>query len=170
MSVIEHTRLEREQPDAGWRPVFRPAISWDTHYSGTQFGNSYFSTPKREFLSSMAFQEYLAFFHPLPLALHAAWVFDVHFRNPVTDPSSNKIPFGLRDGRMVEVSEVESGLACRCVCPSCGQPLQARKGPIRTHYFAHDPSDRPSISKCSRNSPRPTKMAAVRPTMPANLM
>jgi len=58
----------------------------------------------------------------------------------VTQNSENRIPFGLRDGVLVEVSEVESGLACSCVCPSCGGPLQARKGKVRSHYFAHDPS------------------------------
>lgn len=52
----------------------------------------------------------------------------------------NKIPFALKDGALVEVSDVESGLACRCICPACKRPLQARKGRIRSHYFAHDPS------------------------------
>jgi hypothetical protein len=49
----------------------------------------------------------------------------------------NKIPFGLKDGVMVEVSDVESGRACGCVCPACKRPLQARKGQIKAHYFAH---------------------------------
>ena len=55
-------------------------------------------------------------------------------------PNDNRIPFGLRDGVPVEVSEVESGLACACVCPACGHPLQARKGKKNVHHFAHDPS------------------------------
>ena len=54
--------------------------------------------------------------------------------------SKNKIPFGLRNGILVDVSEVESGLACNCVCPECKGKLQARKGFKVTHYFAHDPS------------------------------
>ena len=58
----------------------------------------------------------------------------------MTRTTENRIPFGLRDGAPVEVSEVEFGLACSCVCPSCKRPLQARKGKIRSHYFAHDPS------------------------------
>ncbi|HVU13267.1 MAG TPA: competence protein CoiA family protein, partial [Phototrophicaceae bacterium] len=48
-----------------------------------------------------------------------------------------KLPFGLRDGQLFHVSEVESGLACNCFCPACGQPLVARKGAKVTHHFAH---------------------------------
>ena len=44
-----------------------------------------------------------------------------------------RIPFGLKNGRVVDVSEVESGLAC-------GASLQARKGKINQHHFSHDPS------------------------------
>lgn len=41
---------------------------------------------------------------------------------------------------MVGVEDVDSGVACDCVCPVCFTPLQARKGIIRTHYFAHSAS------------------------------
>lgn len=54
--------------------------------------------------------------------------------------SNNKIPFGLKNGLLVDVSEVESGLACGCICPSCKRKLQANKGHIVSHYFSHDPS------------------------------
>ncbi|MDO8270461.1 MAG: hypothetical protein Q7U82_00880 [Gammaproteobacteria bacterium] len=54
--------------------------------------------------------------------------------------SNNKIPFGLKDDKLVEVSEVDQGLACECVCPSCKRKLQANKGRIVAHYFSHDPS------------------------------
>ena len=54
--------------------------------------------------------------------------------------SNNKIPFGLKDGVLVGVSEVQSGLACGCVCPSCHRKLQANKGKKVSHYFSHDPS------------------------------
>jgi len=47
------------------------------------------------------------------------------------------IPFGLRDGRMVDVSEVERGRRCACRCPACDAPLIARKGTILRHHFAH---------------------------------
>lgn len=41
---------------------------------------------------------------------------------------------------MVGISEVISGLACGCVCPSCHRKLQANKGNKVAHYFSHDPS------------------------------
>ncbi|MEH6949117.1 competence protein CoiA family protein [Bacillus sp. JJ634] len=50
-----------------------------------------------------------------------------------------KLPFGLKkDNTLVHISEVESGLKCNCVCPSCYHPLIAKKGPKTTHHFAHD--------------------------------
>lgn len=55
--------------------------------------------------------------------------------------SNNKIPFGLKKGILVDVSEVDSGLGCGCVCPSCNRKLQANKGPKVSHYFSHDPSE-----------------------------
>lgn len=54
--------------------------------------------------------------------------------------SNNKIPFGSKDGVLVHVSDVVSGLACDCVCPECHGKLQANKGTKRAHYFSHDPS------------------------------
>jgi len=54
--------------------------------------------------------------------------------------SNNKIPFGLKDGVMVGIAEVQSGLACGCICPSCYRKLQANKGMKVAHYFSHDPS------------------------------
>jgi len=56
----------------------------------------------------------------------------------------NKIPFGFRQGVLVHISEVERGLDCDCTCPECGCPLQARKGLVREHHFAHstETSDR----------------------------
>lgn len=35
------------------------------------------------------------------------------------------------------IEDVESGLACGCVCPACGTQLVARKGQVRLHHFAH---------------------------------
>jgi uncharacterized protein YbaR (Trm112 family) len=52
-----------------------------------------------------------------------------------------QIPFGFKNGVVVQVSEVKSGLACECLCPVCKRPLQARKGSQRTHHFSHDPSE-----------------------------
>lgn len=55
--------------------------------------------------------------------------------------TNTKISFGLKDGELVQVSEVVSGLACGCVCPSCHRKLQANKSKKITSYFSHDPSD-----------------------------
>lgn len=52
---------------------------------------------------------------------------------------STLLPYGLtKDERLVHVSEVVSGLACECVCPTCHRPLVARKGSERVHHFAHN--------------------------------
>lgn len=50
------------------------------------------------------------------------------------------IPFGLKGDRLVDVSEVERGRACNCICPSCKQRLRANKGdPLKKiHHFSHD--------------------------------
>jgi ssDNA-binding Zn-finger/Zn-ribbon topoisomerase 1 len=49
-----------------------------------------------------------------------------------------KTPYGERDGRLVNVSTVEGGKACGCICPGCGSPLIAHKGPKTVHHFAHE--------------------------------
>lgn len=48
-----------------------------------------------------------------------------------------RLSFGVREGKLLHVSEVSRGLACNCVCPACGDRLVARQGPIREHHFAH---------------------------------
>lgn len=48
-----------------------------------------------------------------------------------------KLPFGMKNGKLVQVSDVESGLKCNCFCPACGHPLVAKKGQITAHHFAH---------------------------------
>lgn len=48
-----------------------------------------------------------------------------------------KLPFGLQNGQIVDISSVENGLACNCFCPSCGQKLIAKKGAVKEHHFAH---------------------------------
>jgi hypothetical protein len=45
--------------------------------------------------------------------------------------------YGLRDGKLLYIKDVQRGLACDCVCASCGQPLIAKKGALRRHHFAH---------------------------------
>ncbi len=50
---------------------------------------------------------------------------------------SIKLPFGLQNGQIVDISSVENGLACNCFCPACGQQLIAKKGAVKEHHFAH---------------------------------
>ena len=40
-------------------------------------------------------------------------------------------------GKLRYISQVPSGLQCNCRCLSCGKPLEARKGTLRQHHFAH---------------------------------
>lgn len=51
------------------------------------------------------------------------------------------VPFGMKDGRLVFVSDVAFGLKCKCVCPECGQALVARNrdfpGRRRVRHFQH---------------------------------
>lgn len=47
------------------------------------------------------------------------------------------LPFGLKNGKLVHIDEVDIGLKCLCVCPSCLHPLVARKGKKTAHHFAH---------------------------------
>lgn len=49
------------------------------------------------------------------------------------------IPFGYKKetDEYVDIDEVENGLACNCICPSCGMRLEARHGNEREHHFKH---------------------------------
>jgi len=40
-------------------------------------------------------------------------------------------------GKIVEVSEVDGGLDCNCVCPNCGKDLVAAQGKKTEWYFRH---------------------------------
>ena len=53
---------------------------------------------------------------------------------PFTDV---KLPFGLRQGEYVHISQAVSGLPCNCRCPGCGAELVAKKGEGTAHHFAH---------------------------------
>lgn len=54
-----------------------------------------------------------------------------------SNPSDNRIPFGLKDGRAIHVDQVARGLGCGCVCPACDGALIARHGDKNIHHFAH---------------------------------
>ena len=49
--------------------------------------------------------------------------------------------YSLKNGELVHISQVESGLKCGCCCPSCGAALIARKGKKMMHHFAHYHAD-----------------------------
>lgn len=70
--------------------------------------------------------------------------------------STLQVPFGRRaDGRLVEVAEVERGLACACTCPGCGEPLLAKKGEVNVQHFAHQ-----SGSDCATGAETALHLAA----------
>lgn len=52
------------------------------------------------------------------------------------------LPFGLKNGLLVDVNAVPRGKACDCICPACNMPLLTRKGDSKRHHFAHDPDFR----------------------------
>lgn len=54
-----------------------------------------------------------------------------------TKPTESELVYGLKNDRVVHVSEVESGLNCDCVCPHCKTSLVAKKGDKKQHHFAH---------------------------------
>lgn len=43
----------------------------------------------------------------------------------------------LKDGQIVNIDDVDSGLKCGCACPACGEALVAKKGSRMIHHFAH---------------------------------
>lgn len=49
-----------------------------------------------------------------------------------------RVPFGLKQGRMVAPEEVDRGRACGCTCPGCGTSLIAKKGEEVVWHFSHD--------------------------------
>lgn len=55
--------------------------------------------------------------------------------------ASQKIPFGLLNGRMVSPSDVPNGLACGCICAACGGRLIAKhpRTNIVDHFSHHNP-------------------------------
>ena len=53
------------------------------------------------------------------------------------------LPFAQRlsDGLLVTPEEVPRGLACKCICPGCENPVQARQGTEKVWHFAHTKAD-----------------------------
>lgn len=48
-----------------------------------------------------------------------------------------KMTYALQNGMLKHVSEVENGLKCQCICPSCKARLIARQGTRQKAHFAH---------------------------------
>lgn len=46
-------------------------------------------------------------------------------------------------GELRNIEDVPSGLACNCVCPKCGFPLEAHKGKVQRYHFQHH-----SVAEC----------------------
>lgn len=57
----------------------------------------------------------------------------------VKKKSAHNIYYGIQEetGTLMHISEVSSGMGCSCNCVACGTALEARKGKIRRHHFAH---------------------------------
>ena len=52
------------------------------------------------------------------------------------------LKYGIKNGVLISIEDVSSGMGCGCTCPSCGAVLVAKKGSKREHHFAHyDASD-----------------------------
>lgn len=54
------------------------------------------------------------------------------------DISQISITFALRSTDLVHINDVANGLACGCICPSCGDRMIAKQGAITIHHFAHE--------------------------------
>lgn len=52
-----------------------------------------------------------------------------------------QLPYAIKDGELIHISQVESGLACGCICPSCSATLVAKKGQKVEHHFSHYAAD-----------------------------
>jgi hypothetical protein len=48
-----------------------------------------------------------------------------------------KLLYGFREGKFLSVHEVQRGLDCGCICPSCGSRLVAKKGLDHSEHFSH---------------------------------
>lgn len=49
------------------------------------------------------------------------------------------IPFGQHreSGRLLEITEVERGISCNCLCPGCRTALVAKQGEVKLWHFSH---------------------------------
>jgi ssDNA-binding Zn-finger/Zn-ribbon topoisomerase 1 len=45
--------------------------------------------------------------------------------------------YALKNGKLININQVGSGMSCGCLCPACGGSLIARRGKYKS-YFIHD--------------------------------
>lgn len=48
-----------------------------------------------------------------------------------------KLPYGIKEGKLVHVAYVKQGANCECICPKCAGDLIAAKGEINVEHFRH---------------------------------
>ena len=69
---------------------------------------------------------------------------------------NQRVPFALlHNGRLIDISQAESGLLPEGVCPSCRGRLVARKGDQKSHHFAHH-----SVTQCDSGTEAALHLAA----------
>ena len=62
---------------------------------------------------------------------------------PTSLTAESHVPFGLKDGKLFEPTQVLLGKECGCICPGCNRalvPKHALKGKVIPH-FAHQPGE-----------------------------
>ncbi len=64
-----------------------------------------------------------------PLTLGAVFI-------PEACPMTMFVALNQR-GHLTTIESVYRGIACNCTCVSCGEPVVAKKGPVRGHHFSH---------------------------------
>lgn len=72
-----------------------------------------------------------------------------------------QLEYGLRGDKVIFVSELtdlERGKACNCICPVCRKQLVAKLGPHNQWHFAHDGAEcnlvaaqQTALHACKRN-------------------
>lgn len=55
----------------------------------------------------------------------------------ILDMNAQDFQLGLKNSKIVHVTEVESGLKCNCYCPCCGGKFVAYKGKVLRPHFKH---------------------------------
>lgn len=61
----------------------------------------------------------------------------------------NPFAYSIDLKKVVEVSAVRKGRACKCQCLTCGQAVVAKKGDVKEWHFAHDSNpDRGPLKEC----------------------